>query len=129
MENTTKELKSKELTAEYNLQMEKSEVRLEELHVRKKSIEKCCDEINDFLTSTKQKIIEHQHELAQVNSYEDFELFQQFEEELNNDCQKAEAALLDEREETERERKKIFSEREKIEKEYRNAMLALDEAQ
>jgi len=130
MENQTNEasaLKRKELTAEYNSSMEKSEVRLDELHVKKQSIDECCEEINFFWTSTKQKLNEHQSELAQVDSYEDFELFQRFEEELDSDCRMAENILLDEQDEIELERKKIFRAREDIESEYRYAILALDD--
>ena len=122
METQAKESKRNELTAEYNSQMEKSEARLDELHVKKQSIDECCEEINYFLTSTKQKLSEHQSELAQVDSYEDSELFQRIEEELNHDCRMAETALLDEKEETERERRKIFAEREDMETEYRHAL-------
>jgi len=125
--NETNESKRKELTAEYNSSMEKSEERLDELHVKKQSIDECCDEINYFWTSTKQKLSEHQSELAQVDSYEDFELFQRFEEELDSNCRMAENVLLDEQDEIELERKKIFRVREDIESEYRYAMLALNE--
>jgi len=127
VEDKTSEAKCKEIIAEYKSQMEKSEARLDELQVTNRGIEDCLDEIYTLHLSTKSILTHHQGAHYQYGSHEECELLQQVEEELNNDYRIVETAFLDEQEEIERERKKIFREREDVESEYRYAMLALDE--
>jgi len=126
-EDKASEAKRKEIVAEYKSQMEKSETRLDELRAKNRGIEDCLDEIQALHLSTKSILTHHQSAHYQYGSHKECELLQQVEEELNNDYHIAETVFLDEQEEIERERKKIFREREDIESEYRYAMLALDE--
>jgi len=117
------------LTAEYTSNMQKSEMRLDELHTKSRNIEDCYDEIQSFYVESKSTLNHHQSVLVQHGSHEDLGLLSAIEDELNNDCHSAENALLDEKEEIERERKQIFKDREDTEYEYQRAMSNLNESE
>ena len=127
MDQQTYDTKRAEIFAEYNSNMSKSDARLDELREMNRDIEDCCDRINNFQQHFKYTLEHHKSELAQHDSTEDFAIFNELEEEIHADCRIAETALLDEKEENEREHKKIFREQEDYGYEYKSAIIALDE--
>jgi len=119
--------KREELIAEYKSNVMKGELRLDELRAEDRKFEECLDDVDMFQRNVMQMLEHHRSELAQNNSYEDLELFNMVEEEAHTNCRSTNYALMEEKEELEREQKKIYRDREDIEYEYKRAMYTLNE--
>ena len=122
------DMKKKELTAEYNSNVKKGELRLDELCAEDRKFEECLDDVDMFQRNVMQMLEHHRSELNQNNSCEDLELFNMVEEETHSNCHITKYALMKEKEELERERKRIYRDREDIESKYKRAIHALNES-
>ena len=120
--------KREKLTAEYNSNVMKGEQRLDELRAEDRKIEECLDDVDMFQRNVLQMLEHHRSELVQNNSSEDLKLFNMVEEETHSNCRSINYALMEEKEELERERKRIHKNREDVEYEYKRALYALNES-
>ncbi|MDR2600008.1 MAG: hypothetical protein LBC73_06995 [Oscillospiraceae bacterium] len=113
------------ITIEHNAQMKQYDNRLDEFQLKKNEIERCLDDLHGFRIKMKAELEYRKSELLQKGVYEDISMFQEIENALNDDYQKAEYAFMNEQDEIDRERKNILFEKDDVEKEYNLAILAL----
>jgi len=127
MDTQTYEKKREELYTAHKSIMDASGKRLEELHVEARTIEESCEEISHFHQTTKAMLNQCQYELSYNDDKEDLNLFHQVGESVHTNCTAKEYELAEMKEDVEKERKKIFNDREDYEREYKRALTKLDE--